>query len=51
LIKGQQELREFIANKITQLIEEQEDKLKQLRTRDLVVEAERTQDGLKNLSM
>jgi hypothetical protein len=46
-----QELRDFIARKIERLIEEQEDKSKQQRTRELVVEVERTQEGLKNLSM
>jgi hypothetical protein len=40
-----------MANGITHLIEEQEDKLKQLSARDLAVEVERTQEGLKNLSM
>jgi hypothetical protein len=34
-----------------QLIEEQEDKLKQQRARELVVEVEKTQEGLKHLSM
>jgi hypothetical protein len=33
------------------LIEEQEAKSKQLRARELVVEVERMQEGLKNLSM
>jgi hypothetical protein len=33
------------------LIEEQEDKSKQLRTRNVTVEVERTQENLKNLSM
>jgi hypothetical protein len=33
------------------LIEEQEDKSKKLRARDLVVEAERTQEGLNNFSI
>jgi hypothetical protein len=40
-----------MARRIARLIEEQEDKSKQLRARDLVVEVERTQEGLKNLSM
>jgi hypothetical protein len=40
-----------MARRITHLLEEQEDKSKKLRARDLVVEAERTQEGLKNLSM
>jgi hypothetical protein len=46
-----QELRDFMARRIVCLIEEQEDQFKQLRTRDLAVEFERTQEGLKNLSM
>jgi hypothetical protein len=41
------ELRDFMARRITHLIEEQEDKSKQLRARDLAVEVERTQEGLK----
>ena len=45
------ELRDFMARRIVHLLKEQEDKSKQLRTRDLVVEVERTQEGLKNLSM
>jgi hypothetical protein len=45
------ELRDFMARRITLLIEEHEDKSKQLRARDLAVEDERTQEGLKNLSM
>jgi hypothetical protein len=45
------ELRDFMAKRIARLIKEQEDKSKQLRTRDLAVEVERTQEGLKNLSM
>jgi hypothetical protein len=40
-----------MAKRITCLIEEKEDKSKQLRDRDLTVEVERTQEGLKNLSM
>jgi hypothetical protein len=39
-----------MARRIMHLIEEKEDKLKQLRTRDLVVEVERMQEGIKNLS-
>jgi hypothetical protein len=46
-----QELRDFMARKITRLIEEKEDKSKKLRTIKLVVEIERTQESLKNLSM
>jgi hypothetical protein len=40
-----------MARRIARLIEEQEDKSTQLRARDLAVEVERTQEGLKNLSM
>jgi hypothetical protein len=40
-----------MARIIAHLIEEQEDKSKQLRARDLAVEIERTQEGLKNLSI
>jgi hypothetical protein len=40
-----------MAKRIARLIKEKEDKSKQLRTRDLVVKVERTQEGLKNLSM
>jgi mevalonate kinase len=43
------ELRDFITRKIERLIEEQEDKLKQQRARELAVEVERMQEGLKNL--
>jgi hypothetical protein len=45
------ELRDFMARRIACLIEEQEAKSKQLRARELAVEVERTQEGLKNLSM
>ena len=45
------ELRDFMARRITCLIEEQEDKSKQLKPRELAIEVERTQEGLKNLSM
>jgi hypothetical protein len=45
------ELRDFITRKIERLIEEQEDKSKQQRERELVVEVERTQEDLKNLPM
>jgi hypothetical protein len=51
LEQKKKELRDFLANKITHLLEEQEDKSKQLRARDLAVEVERMQEGLKNLSM
>jgi hypothetical protein len=40
-----------MAKRKTRLIEEQEDKSKKLRARDLVVKVERAQEGLKNLSM
>jgi hypothetical protein len=40
-----------MVKRIKRLIKEQEDKLKQLRTRDLAIEVERKQKGLKNLSM
>jgi hypothetical protein len=40
-----------MARKIARLVEEQENNLKQLRTRDLAVEVEKMQEGLKNLSM
>jgi hypothetical protein len=40
-----------MARRITCLIEEREDKSKQLRARDLDVEAERMQEGLKNQSI
>jgi hypothetical protein len=46
-----QELRDFMSKRIARLIKEQEDTSKKLRTRDLAVEVERTQEGLKNLSM
>jgi hypothetical protein len=36
---------------ISCFLEEKEDKSKQLRTRDLVVEVDRTQEGLENLSI
>jgi hypothetical protein len=49
--KKRQELRDFISRKIDQLIEEQEVKSKQQNARELVVEVERAQEGLKNLSM
>jgi hypothetical protein len=45
------ELRDFITRKIERLIEEQEDRSKQQRARELTVEVERTWEGLKNLSM
>jgi hypothetical protein len=49
--KKKQELRDFVARKIDRLTEEQEDKSKQQRERELVVEVEITQEGLKDLSM
>ena len=45
------ELRDFITRKIERLIEEQEDKSKHQRERELIFEAERTQEDLKNLAM
>jgi hypothetical protein len=51
LEQKKKELRDFMARRITHLIEEQEDKSKQLRARDLAVEVEKMQEGLKNLSM
>jgi hypothetical protein len=42
---------DFMSRRITCLIEEQEAKLKQPRARELAIEVERTQEGLKNLSM
>jgi hypothetical protein len=46
-----QELRDFMARRIAHLIEEQEAKSKKKRARELIVEVERTKEGLKNLSM
>jgi hypothetical protein len=46
-----QELRDFMTRRIVCLIEEQEDHSKEPRTRDLVVEVERMQEGLRNLSI
>ena len=40
-----------MARRITHLIEEQVDKSNLLRARDLAVEVDRTEEGLKNLSM
>jgi hypothetical protein len=40
-----------MTRKIARLIEEQEDKSKQQKEREQAVEVERTQEGLKNLSM
>jgi hypothetical protein len=49
--KKKQELRDFIARKIDRLIEERQVKSKQQKARELVVEVERTQEDLKDLSM
>jgi hypothetical protein len=49
--KKKKELRDFIARKIDRLIQEREVKSKQQKPRELVVEVERTQEGLKDLSM
>jgi hypothetical protein len=51
LEQKKKELRDFMARRIACLIEEQEDKSKQLRARDLAVEVERMQEDLKNLSI
>jgi hypothetical protein len=51
LEQKKQELKDFMTRRIAHLIEEQENKSKLLRTRDLDVEAERTQTDLKNLSI
>jgi hypothetical protein len=40
-----------MAKRIVCLIKEQEEKSKKMRTKDLTVKFERTQEGLKNLSM
>jgi hypothetical protein len=45
------ELRNCMARRIVCLIEEHDDKSKQLRPRDLVFKVERTQANLKNLSI
>jgi hypothetical protein len=49
--KKKKELRYFMARRITHLQKEQEDQLKLLRTRDLDVEVERTQEDVKHLSV
>jgi hypothetical protein len=49
--KKKKELRDFIARKTDRMIEEQEVKLKQQKERELAVEVERMQEGLKELSM
>jgi hypothetical protein len=49
--KKNKELRDFIAREIDRQIEEREVKSKQHKTRELVVEVERMQEGLKDLSM
>jgi hypothetical protein len=51
LEQKKKELRDFMARRIAHLLEEQEDKSKLLRTRDLAVEVERTQEDLKPLSI
>jgi hypothetical protein len=40
-----------MARRITHLIEEQDNKSNQLRAKDIAVEVEKTQEGLKKLSM
>jgi hypothetical protein len=49
--KKKQELRDSIARKIDRLMEEQEVNSKKHKARELVVEVERTQEGLKDISM
>ena len=44
-----QELRDFMARRIVHLLEEQEDQSMILRTKDLDIEVERTQEYLKHL--
>jgi hypothetical protein len=51
LEQKKKELRDFMARRIAHLLEEQEDQSKLLRTRDLDVEVERTQEDLKHLSI
>jgi hypothetical protein len=51
LEQKKKELKDFMTRRITHLIEEQEDKSKQLRTRDWVFEVEKTKEDLKNLSI
>jgi hypothetical protein len=51
LEQKKKELRDFMARRIAHLLEEQEDQSKLLRTRDLDVEVERTQEDLKHLSV
>jgi hypothetical protein len=51
LEQKKKESRNFMARRIAHLLEEQEDKSKQLRARDLVVKFERMQEDLENLSM
>jgi hypothetical protein len=46
-----QELRDFLARKIDRLIEEREVESKQQKARELAIKVERTQEGLKDLSM
>jgi hypothetical protein len=46
-----QELRDFMARRIVHLLEQQENQLKLLRTRDLDIEVERTQEDWKHLSI
>jgi hypothetical protein len=49
--KKKKELRDFIAIKIDRLIEELEVESKQQKARELVFKVERTQEGLKDLSI
>jgi hypothetical protein len=49
--KKKQEIRDFISRKIDRLLEEREDKSKQKKAKELAIKVERTQEGLKDLSM
>jgi hypothetical protein len=49
--KKKKELRDFIARRIDRLIEEREVESKQQNEREVVVNFERAQEGLKDLSM
>jgi hypothetical protein len=45
------DLKDFMTRRITHLIEEQENRSKLLRTKNLDIEVERTKTDLKNLSI
>jgi hypothetical protein len=51
LEQKKKELRDFMAKRIAHLLEEQENQSKLLRTKNLDVEVERTQEDLKHLSV